>query len=122
MNNCYIASKHFGLGEVLEYYIINIPEYGEKGNYTQGLSISYFTSRELKRFSDMYRDKKPPSFWYDIEQKHGFDYDRNFRLEGHEISRKYQEELDNLPHIVCNSVWEFYEKIGYDRKTKKYLK
>ncbi len=71
----------------------------------------------------MYRGLKPFTIWYSIENKHSFDFNRTLLLNSsNEICKNWQKELDNLPHIVCNGVWDFYEKIGYDRKTKKYLK
>lgn len=120
MNNCYIASKRLG-GGALAYYIINIPEYNTKGHYHQSLSLGYFTNRELNRFYDMYRGLKPYSIWYSIKSKYEFDLERDNQLKSNfQCIIDLQKELDNLPHIVCNGVWDFYEKIGYDRKTKKY--
>ena len=98
-------------GENDEVYILNAPSPGEDGFYRQITSLSAFFfehSRNLKR-----RNETKDILWicepwaeFEIRQK----IDTKWG-----IARKISDR-------VFNSIWEFYEFVGYDYKTKKWNK
>jgi len=97
-------------GEQDQYFIINMPAYNEKGHYTQYTSIGWFRRRELKRFSKAYDkqlDIKHCSINYDITHPLVVSM-----LERHKLS------IDTIE--TFNSVYDFYDTIGYNRVKKRY--
>lgn len=89
-----------------EYHTFTL-DFDTKGWYVSTTSISAFSTREGTR---LYNSQKAGK-----------------RLNGKRCHVKFGDDdfdslINNLPHYQHNSVWEFYEAIGYDYKKKRYVK
>lgn len=89
-----------------QYYIINLPTNNkdicnEHHYYTQNQSLDYFLLREHKYCLEIIRHTNPKSI--------------------QEWIQKIEEagEYTIVP-ITCNGVYDFYNKIGYEQKKKRY--
>ena len=113
----HIPGKTFG-----DFYILEHPTYGEADFYRQSISYTWFRDRELNRaFPDL--SGKP------INGMNWMEYAETIKYCSEHSgypNRPYKDYL-NVIHVdintvpVCKGVWDFYDKIGYDRKLKKYL-
>jgi hypothetical protein len=104
-----------------DFLILEHPTFGEDDFYPQAVSYSWFHDRELKRaFPDVSSGKL-------IDGMNWVEYASTIKYcSEHTTYRGIKEHLDffgidinTVP--VCKGVWDFYNKIGYDRKRKKYL-
>jgi hypothetical protein len=110
-----IPGKNYG-----ELFILEKPESSEDEFYTQTISYQWFMERELKRaFPDVSGKLINGMNWVE--------YSRTIKhcAERETHATRIKEYLDNasvdintVP--VCKGVWDFYDKIGYDHKRKKY--
>jgi len=106
---CYITVNN--LGEYLGIHEVEYPSGGEPGAYVQQKSISAFNERELKR---AYPDKVPDGMnWGQYADTQKFCTVDWYLHMGHTQSDVV---------MAHKSIWEFYEYIGYNYKTKKYIK
>lgn len=103
-----------------DFYILEHPTYGDKGFYTQCISYSWFHDRELNRAFPVGTQNT---------EKNGMNWMQYARTvkycSEHSTYSSIQEHLAlmniDINHVpVCKGVWDFYDKIGYDRKRKKY--
>jgi hypothetical protein len=97
---------------VEEYYIVDV------NSYAENVSLSHFSRRELERAFPV---------TIPISGMNWVDYSRTvkyFDVAQHKLSKKYMDEVLNILEdecIRCESVFDLYNKIGYDYKKKKYL-
>jgi hypothetical protein len=121
-------------GRYHQIIALNLPTFGEPGFRWNALSLAAFKNNELKRsFPHLYgmahKDPAPWRFYLEDEQEYqlrqdGFDSVMNHlnkpvpeRGDGNHTLR-YETQMFDLVHF--DSVFEFYEYIGYDYKKKKY--
>jgi hypothetical protein len=111
----HVPGERFGT-----FYIVEMPSPGEPDFYRQAVSFKAFCTRELKRAL--------PENTGDLDW---VAYTRTIKYcscsvheprPGESIAR-YLPELGEDPDTVpvCQGIWDFYEKIGYDRSTQKYI-
>lgn len=111
-----IPGQRFG-----DFYILEKPDCGEDDFYTQTISYQWFNERELKRaFPEVSSGKL-------VNGMNWVEYSRTIKYcsERATHAARVKEYLDNVgvdinTVPVCKGVWDFYEKIGYDKKRKKY--
>lgn len=113
------GGRGFALHEVA------VPVFGVKGSYTQGVSIEAFRVREMRisNKQEKVRTTVPTPRWlvdraltHKIMVKLAAD-------RGEEIKEHPNHIIYNwLPRFQHESVWKFYETIGYDHKKKKYVR
>lgn len=85
----------------IQYYIIKMPTGTEYQAYQQSKSLSHF----------ILRDK----FCFEI-----ITHTDNHVIQGW-IQKIEEAGNSTINPITCNGVYDFYNKIGYDKKKKKYI-
>lgn len=90
------------------HHIVN-PGRSEKGGYQHMMSTHAFWSNELTRVSKAFYTAP---FRYEVIFQREYERDE---LQGFE--NRYAE----YPHEESGTIFEFYEKVGYDRKKKQFL-
>ena len=112
----YILDRSNRTSKIESYYTVNY------STYQEGISIDAFRSINLKvpfKLQSLLKTSKVYSFVYSVDHKDEFD----FRVEMYnEYLTKYPDIKFPEPKVVkhFNSVWEFYDYINYDYKTKKF--
>lgn len=110
----HIPGKEYG-----DFFILNKPTPGEDEFYIQSKSYSWFVERELKRaFPDLDGLYKGMNW---MQYRNTVKYCSEHSVFPRTISGYLDSmgvDINTVP--VCNGVWDFYNKIGYDRKAKKY--
>jgi hypothetical protein len=104
-----------------KWFIVEMPEADEKKFYTQHISFTWFCERELKR---AYPDEsKIPKGMNYAEYARSIKYcsDMTSFIPGGNSSFLQHAEIDPKNVIRCKGLFDFYEKVGYDRKKKKYI-
>lgn len=104
------------------FYIIDMPAYRDKGWYIQVTSFNWFRTRELNRaFPDATENTKRNGMnWMKYERT--IKYTSEHHVHPNRTIQDYLSDIGvNYDTITyCDGVWDFYDKIGYDRKAKKY--
>ena len=108
-------------GDYGKFFIVEMPTPNEPNFYPQCISFTWFRDRELKRAYPEAGTGKLKNGMNWVE------YSRTVKYCGEEVTgRPIKEYLDDcgidintVP--VCKGVWDFYNKIGYDHKKKKYI-
>jgi hypothetical protein len=100
------------------FYIVEMPSRGEPDFYRQAVSFQAFCTRELNRAfpeDPLNRD------WVAYAQT--VKYCSVHEPRSGESIASLLTRLDEDPNTVpvCQGIWGFYEKIGYDRIAKKYI-
>lgn len=111
-----LPGKNYG-----DFFILEKPEGFDDNFYTQTISYQWFTEREMKRaFPDATSGKLNGMSWVEYSNtiKYCSERERGTRIK--EYLDLVGIDINTVP--VCKGVWDFYDKIGYDRKTKKYKK
>ena len=108
-------------GKNLEnFFIVELPTPGEDGFYRQVSSYSWFYKRELDRaFPDATRNTaKNGMNWMQYAKtiKYCSEHSTHHGME--EFLKMIEKDISQV--TVCKGVWDFYDKIGYDRKKKRY--
>ena len=105
-----------------DFFILEKPESYEDNFYPQEISYSWFHEREMKRaFPDISSGNLINGMsWVEYARtiKYCSERERGTRIK--EYLDLVGVDINTVP--VCKGVWDFYDKIGYDRKTKKYVK
>jgi hypothetical protein len=92
--------------EIKSVHIVSRPyPFTEKDAYRQSLSYDSFKNNEAKRLIKN-QEKEDESYYFDYSQKQ-FEKEKPF--------------LNDVPIYKHNSIWDFYQEIGYDYKSKKYI-
>lgn len=124
-------------GKYRRIFVLDLPSFGEKGSYVNGLSLGGFRTNEQRRrfphlFDMAHKEPEPWGFYlvredeYEVHQK-GFDQmcERFPQLKLKVSERgdgvttlRWDTELFDL--IRFTSIFDFYSYIGYDYKRKKY--
>ena len=105
-----------------EFFILEKPDVGEDNAYTQIISYSWFHDREMKRaFPDVTSGLpvKDSLNWAEYSRTIKYCSERETnpsRIKGY--LDLVGVDINTVP--VCKGVWDFYDKIGYDKKRKKY--
>jgi hypothetical protein len=106
-----------------DFFILELPSPGEPEFYRQVSSWSWFRERELNRaFPDVSSGKLIKGLnWaqYARTIKYCSEHSGYVGTPDHETYLK-ERDIDITTIPVCKNVWDFYDMIGYDRKTKKY--
>lgn len=102
-----------------ERHFVQLPHYNEKGWYVDGISMTAFRRRMMKRHirsrkigNDWVAQGFAVSFWFRVEMKCDFDAEREIWAKSGVPERPFAE----FHHA---SLKAFYEHIGYDPKTNK---
>lgn len=106
-----------------DFFILEHPSAGEDNFYQQAVSYSHFHTRELNRaFPDVSSGRLINGMNW-MEYARSIKYCSEHHIHPGESVADYLARLDvdvnTVP--VCRGVWDLYDKIGYDRKTKKYI-
>lgn len=108
-----------------DLFILEHPTYGDTNFYRQAVSYSHFRERELtKAFPDVSSGKSINGMNW-VQYAKTVRYCSELHNELHHVG--YISRYLNLINVdintvpVCKDVWDFYAKIGYDRKKKKYI-
>jgi hypothetical protein len=106
-----------------DFIIVEVPTPGEPNFYPQCISLQWFQERELTRaFPDATQNTKINGMNW-LEYSRTIKYCSNHHLSPRQPMKDYLDllgiDINTVP--VCNSVWDFYTKIGYNKKTKSYL-
>lgn len=106
-----------------EFYMLEHPTVGEPKFYTQAVSYTYFRERELKRaFPDVTSGNLIKGLtWveYAATIKYCSEHSGWPGKSYEEYLAYIHIDIEQVP--ICKGVWDFYEKIGYDRKSKRYI-
>lgn len=81
------------------YYVFRLPDVGEPGFYRQVVSYNaFFNSVSCRNWTNrrLFVARRPGGDW----------------------AAKYDEVPDDA--IVCADIWDFYERIGFDYRRKRY--
>ena len=108
-------------GKYTDIHIIKISE-DSKRAYQQGVSASAFNSRQMARY------RKPPYPYHSITCKGSAEYliqeierDAGVRAKTNKATGLDLKCLyEHCERHIHNSVWEFYDYIGWDYKKKKF--
>ena len=105
-----------------EFFILEKPDVGEDNAYTQIISYSWFCDRELKRAFPEVSSGKLVNGMNWVEHSRTIKYCSERETNVNRI-KDYLDcagvDINTVP--VCKGVWDFYDKIGYDKKRKKYI-
>jgi len=97
-------------GERTALHIIRMPDITDKGFYRSAVSQEYFIERETRNwYENYYLKNKVCSKRVSV----AYSYDSPSQI-------KLCRDIENLPIFEHKSIWEFYDYIGYNRKTKKF--
>ncbi len=109
-------------------HMIKFPTYFEPKWYTTVISLTYFNSGKRKgaskRDTEIYRDRCcwSPNGLYSIKTYSEWEREQehlsNFVSNGEYILRDLDQR--NYEYIHHNSLWDFYEFIGFNRKKRRY--
>lgn len=102
-------------GQTSKYFLLRFVE----RNYQQQISINNFRRREMKRaFPAEIKDGVIKLSWFDYARtiKYCADFARGKAIALH-IKHEFIPEIT----AICNSPYELYDAIGYDRKKKRYI-
>lgn len=119
----YLLELHIPGREDGPFFILEMPTINEPNFYPQSISFQWFRERELNRaFPEVSSGKlKNGMNW--MEYSRTVKYCSEHHVGTNRPIKDYLDHFDvdinNVP--VCKGVWDFYEKIGYDKKTKRYL-
>ena len=91
--------------EHIAAFFVKTPNVSEDGSYRQGLSIDAFRNNQHKR-----RESK--KYWFYVD----FERNQHHNLGNIEFHKKIGIKVVNS----FNSVWEFYDYIGFNYKKKVY--
>ena len=88
-------------------YSINVPDSAKGGQYRQLQSINAF--RKLQ--ADI---RKRSPHWFILDSEHEF------------LLRCWNDQYQNafdvkIPVVECDSLWDFFKKIGWDMKSRKLM-
>ncbi len=101
-----------------EFYIIDMPNRNDRDWYKQVTSFTWFRERELTRaFPDV---SGHAIDW--MQYARTLKYTSEHQVHPKRTVQDYLTDFDIDINTVtyCNGVWDFYDKIGYDRKAKTY--
>lgn len=107
-------------GDYGKFFIVEMPTPNEDNFYPQCISFQWFRDRELKR-------AYPDTSGKLIKGMNWLEYSRTVKYCGEQVTgRPIKEYLDDIgvdinTVSVCKGAWDFYDKIGYDKKRKRYL-
>lgn len=109
--------------ELGDFYILELPTYGKPEFYIQTVSYSYFHDRELKRAFPYGPTNIPENGMNWMQYARTIKYCSEHSGWPGKTVKEYLDGIgvDSSKVTVCKGVWDFYNKIGYDRKAKKYL-
>lgn len=106
-----------------QFFILEMPTPDEPNFYPQCISFQWFHSRELERaFPEVSSGKlKDGMNWVEYSRtvKYCSDHQVSPRQNMQDYLNNFDVDINTVP--VCKGVWDFYDKIGYNRKTKKYI-
>ena len=110
----YAVKKIDKSGENDEVYVLNTPFPGEDGFYRQTTSLSafFFERQPLAHSRNFKRRNETKDILWLCEPWSEFEIRQKIDTKWG-IARKISDR-------IFNSIWEFYEFIGYDYKTKKW--
>jgi hypothetical protein len=117
-----LIELHIPGKEVGDFFILEHPTYGDKGFYPQCISYSYFHDRELNRaFPNGPQNTNENGLnWMQYARTVKYCSEHNSYISS--LKDYLAIRNININHVpVCKGVWDFYDKIGYDRKRKKYI-
>jgi hypothetical protein len=105
-----------------DFIIVEVPTPGEDDFYPQVTSLSWFRDRELKRaFPDVSSGKLINGMDW-MQYARTVKYCSDHHVSPRQTMKDYLDsmgvDINTVP--VCKGVWDFYEKIGYNKKSKKY--
>lgn len=114
---------------------ISFPEYGEPGWYRLTRSANAFRSGRQKGVSAELKARHFDSCGWDHEKKtlyslkdgHSYKTEMDIMIESAEatnpeVGAKLRAIYDAIPVIDHASLYDFYDYIGFDRKTRRYRK
>jgi hypothetical protein len=104
------------------WYTVDLPTVGEPDFYRVQTSWSWFRDRELKRaFPDVSGNLIRGLNW--VEYARTKKYCSEHTTAPHETMTEHLDRICRPAQITrCDTVWQFYDSIGYNRITKKYNK
>lgn len=102
------------------FFILELPSPGEPEFYRQVSSFSWFRTRELNRaFPDVSSGNLIKGMdWVQYSRSIKYCSEHTPRTSIQDYLKDFDIDIGTVP--VCKGVWDFYEKVGYDRKEKKY--
>lgn len=108
----------------IEKHIIHTPRGDEKGFYRQGVSFSYFKTRESTIHYNAYtKGKIVKGYRSYVQWLDDYLIHEQVSKDAFEkLGIPYKSLYDGLPEYEHFSVWDFYNQVGYDYKKKKYIK
>ena len=111
MKNYYIFIE-FDDSDKIRYWRIAAPL-----PYRQSISLSGFRNLQHKIL------KKHSNRWYYFKFQNEFEYDNEWYQQdiNHPVLGELYQKYLNLPIIDCVDLYDFYNKIGWDRKKKKFI-
>lgn len=115
---------------VWDWYVLNMPTYGDPGFYRQTVSFNCFFHGYNKRVGaainkygvwdprvkKLLHNHTPDGHIFAARSDHEYNIEKGIFAKGGARLDRYE------PLGVFNSIWEFYEFVGYDYKTKKWKK
>jgi hypothetical protein len=108
-------------------HIVTFPGLGLKGGYRAIVSLDSFRHRQLHRWNyKFYMKRKSCPLWFSGQIKWEWDHDREASLHAWNETKKKFPDLPEFPDQYADvpvreheSVWAFYEAIGYDYKKQR---
>jgi len=113
-----------GPGDVGTFFLVEIPTYGEPETYIQNTSFQWFRDRELERaFPNTPGEITKGMNWAEYSRTIKYCGEHHWQRPN-QTFEAYLEHWDVDPSTitVCKGIWDFYEKIGYDKKKKRYIR
>ena len=103
------------------FFIVELPSPGEEGFYRQVCSYTWFHKRELDRaFPDATTNSKKNGMnWMQYARTIKYCSEHTTHRGIKDLLDMVDVDINTVP--VCKGVWDFYDKIGYDKKQKKYF-
>lgn len=99
--------------KLLRLHELSTPSYGEEGFYRTGISFDAF-------FNYKYTERQfNKNIWYTYDRKSDFERQRIILNDFIDIKGNLYSDIEIIKH---NSLQDFFNYIGYDRKTKKYVR
>lgn len=106
-----------------DLFILEHPSPNEDNFYPQAVSYTWFHDRQLKNAFPEVSSGQLINGMNWMEYAKTVKYCSEHQVSPRETISEFLENfgVDINTVSVCKGVWDFYDKIGYDRKKKKYV-
>jgi hypothetical protein len=110
--------------DVIEIHVFTCEPTEKHNPYRAITSMSWFSERESKRNYDALVNGKPILFHLGPFEKKKWhdDTEARWKASCEKSGHEYEPLLPGVPTFTHESLWDMYTAVGYDHKTKKWVR